>query len=127
MFANIRQKVMMKMKKGHQTDHSQQVTSGRQPSVVRNLHAISGQMRQLRVFDGHLETWTTLPLNLHHELPHRRYLKMADARENIRVVPRQPAARLIHSNPKSLFQVIDSPASCHVTDASQETRKKVKI
>lgn len=44
------------MMKGDQTDHSQQVTSGRQPSVVRNLHSISSQMRQLRVFDCHLET-----------------------------------------------------------------------
>lgn len=47
---------MMKTMKGVQTDHSQQVASGRQPSVVRNLHAISSQMRQLGIFDGHLET-----------------------------------------------------------------------
>lgn len=40
------------------TDHSQQVTSGRQSAVVRNLHSISGQMRQLRVFYGHLITNT---------------------------------------------------------------------
>lgn len=47
---------MMKMMKGVQTDHSQQVASGRQPAVVRNLHAISSQMRQLSIFNGHLET-----------------------------------------------------------------------
>lgn len=38
------------------TDHSQQVASGRQPAVVRNLHSISGQMRQLRVFYYHLKS-----------------------------------------------------------------------
>ncbi len=39
-----------------QTDHSQQVTSGRQPSIVRNFHTITSQVRQLRVFYSHLQT-----------------------------------------------------------------------
>lgn len=38
------------------TDHSQQVASGWQSAVVRDLHSISSQMRQLRVFDHHLKT-----------------------------------------------------------------------
>lgn len=41
-----------------QTDHSQQVTSGRQSAVVRNLHSVSSQVRQLRVVHNHLEMTT---------------------------------------------------------------------
>lgn len=38
------------------TDHSQQVASGWQSAVVRDLHSIASQMRQLRVLDHHLKT-----------------------------------------------------------------------
>lgn len=37
------------------TDHSQQVTSGWQAAVVRNLDSISRQVRQVRVLNGDLE------------------------------------------------------------------------
>lgn len=43
------------MMKRCDTYHSQQVSSGRQPAVVRDLDPVPGQMRQLRVLDHHLE------------------------------------------------------------------------